>query len=137
MLALLDMSPNADPRILSTPTELGGLNFSPTSVTLRPSVVRIWVVAHGVIQFVFFPRVDGRFDPACCPEPPIAFLRNNLLNVPIREPGGSPFLRGTWTKATLWLLVVLQLASICIIAMSFSESLRSPSLTVPIRQNSR
>ena len=62
MLALLEMSPKEVPRVWSTPIELGRLN-SHLRRSGRSVAIRIWVLAHGVLQFLF-PRVVGRFDPA-------------------------------------------------------------------------
>lgn len=116
MLALLDMSAMAlVPLVWSTPIEMGGLNLSPASIGL-------WLSAYGclngVLQFALFPRVVGRLGPgrvvlASIASYVIIYTMFPFENMAARHGGG--------TNTTVWLLVMLQLASICITDMGFSE----------------
>jgi hypothetical protein len=125
MLALLDMSAMVlIPLVWSTPIDLGGLNLRPTSIGL-------WLSAYGclngVLQFALFPRVVGRLGPgrvvlASIIAYVIIYTMFSFENLAARHGGG--------TNATVWLFVILQLASICITDMGFSEFLRKKLTTV-------
>jgi hypothetical protein len=117
MLALLDMAAMVlIPLVWSTPIEFGGLNLSPTSIGL-------WLSAYGclngVLQFALFPSVVGRLGPGRVVLASIAayviiytmFSFENLAA------------RGGGTNGVVWLFVIVQLASICITDMGFSEFL--------------
>ena len=118
MLALLDMAVMVlIPLVWSTPIDLGGLNLSPTSIGL-------WLSAYGclngVLQFALFPRVVG------CLGPGRVVLASIIAYVIIYTMFSFENLaaRGGGTNATVWLFVILQLASICVTDMGFSEFLR-------------
>jgi hypothetical protein len=112
MLALLDMSAMAlVPLVWSMPIDLGGLILSPASIGM-------WLSAYGclngILQFVFFPRV---------------VLTSMATYVIIYTMFPFENLAGRYTSrghdgpnATIWLLVLLQLLSICITDMRFSAS---------------
>jgi hypothetical protein len=116
MLALLDMSAMVlIPLVWSTPIDLGGLNLRPTSIGL-------WLSAYGclngVLQFTLFPRVVGRLGPgrvvlASIIAYVIIYTMFSFENLAARHSGG--------TNATVWLFVILQLASICITDMGFNS----------------
>jgi hypothetical protein len=120
MLALLDMSAMAlVPLVWSTPIELGGLDLSPASIGL-------WLSGYGclnaVLQFVFFPSVVGRLGPGRVVLVSIAvyiiiYTMFPFENLAARHAAASH----GGTNMTLWVLVVLQLAAICITDMGFSE----------------
>lgn len=121
MLALLDMSAMAlVPLVWSTPIEMGGLNLSPASIGL-------WLSAYGclngVLQFTLFPRVVGCFGPGRVVLTSIAayiiiYTMFPFENLAARHAAAA---HGGGTNTTVWLLVILQLASICITDMGFSE----------------
>lgn len=121
MLALLDMSAMAlVPLVWSTPIEMGGLNLSPASIGL-------WLSAYGclngVLQFALFPRVVGRLGPgrvvlASIASYVIIYTMFPFENMAARHATAA---HGSGTNTTVWLLVILQLASICITDMGFSE----------------
>jgi hypothetical protein len=123
MLALLDMSAMVlIPLVWSTPIELGGLNLSPTSIGL-------WLSAYGclngVLQFAFFPRVVRRLGPGrvvliSIVAYVIIYSMFSFENMAARHAISA---HGAGTNATVWLFVILQLASICFTDMGFSEFL--------------
>ncbi len=119
MLALLDMSAMAlVPLVWSTPIELGGLNFSPKSIGLWLSG---YGCLNGVLQFVFFPRVVGRLGPGRVVFTSVAMYVIIYSMFPFENLAAHYALHGSGKNAIVWLLVVLQLASICITDMGFSE----------------
>ena len=121
MLALLDMSAMVlIPLVWSTPIELGGLNLSPASIGL-------WLSAYGclngVLQFAFFPSVVGRLGPgrvvlASIVAYVIIYTMFSFENLAARHATSA---HGAGTNVAVWLFVILQLASICITDMGFSE----------------
>jgi hypothetical protein len=120
MLALLDMSAMAlVPLVWSTPIEMGGLDFSSTSIGL-------WLSAYGclnaVIQFVFFPRTVGRLGPGRVVLMSVAVFLIIYSMFPLENLAARHAIRGGGTTAAIWPLVVFHLVSICIVDMGFSES---------------
>ena len=123
MLALLDMSAMVlIPLVWSTPIELGGLNLSPASIGL-------WLSAYGclngVLQFFLFPSVVGRLGPgrvvlASIVAYVIIYTMFSFENLAARHAISA---HGAGMNAAVWLFVILQLASICITDMGFSEFL--------------
>ena len=121
MLALLDMSAMAlVPLVWSTPIEMGGLNLSPASIGF-------WLSAYGclngVLQFALFPRVVGRLGPGRVVFTSIAayviiYTMFPFENLAARHAAAA---HGGGTNTAVWLLVILQLASVCITDMGFSE----------------
>jgi hypothetical protein len=121
MLALLDMSAMAlVPLVWATPIELGGLNLSPASIGL-------WLSGYGclnaVLQFVLFPRVVGRLGPGRVVLTSIAAYVIIYTMFPFENLAARYAAAAHGGGTTVWLLVVLQLASICITDMGFSEFL--------------
>ncbi|KAF8491346.1 MFS general substrate transporter [Russula emetica] len=121
MLALLDMSAMVlIPLVWSTPIDLGGLN-------LRPASIGLWLSAYGclngVLQLALFPRVVGRLGPgrvvlASIVAYVIIYAMFSFENLAARHAISA---HGGGTNATVWLFVVLQLASICITDMGFNS----------------
>jgi len=121
MLALLDMSAMAlVPLVWSTPIEMGGLNLSPASIGL-------WLSAYGclngVLQFALFPRVVGRLGPGRVVFTSIAayviiYTMFPFENMAARHAAAA---HGGGTNTVVWLLVILQLASVCITDMGFNS----------------
>lgn len=115
MLALLDMAAMAlIPLVWSTPVALGGLDLSPASIGL-------WMSGYGclnaVVQFTMFPRVVARLGPGR------VFLTSIAAYVLIYTMFPFENLAARARSSAVWFLVVLQLASICITDMGFSEPL--------------
>lgn len=113
MLALLDMAAMAlVPLVWSTPVELGGLDLSPASIGL-------WMSGYGclnaVVQFTLFPRVVARLGPGR------VFLTSIAVYVLIYTMFPLENLAARAKSAAVWLLVVLQLASICVTDMGFNS----------------
>ena len=129
MLALLDMSAMVlIPLVWSTPIELGGLNLSPASIGL-------WLSAYGclsgVLQFFLFPIVVGRLGPgrvvlASIVAYVIIYTMFSFENLAARHATSA---HGAGTNAAVWLFVILQLASICIADMGFSEFLGNKTVS--------
>lgn len=119
MLALLDMSAMAlVPLVWATPIELGGLNLSPTSIGLWLSG---YGCLNGILQFAFFPRVVGRLGPGRVVLTSVAAYVIIYTMFPFENLAARYATAAHGGGSTVWLLVVLQLASICITDMGFSE----------------
>ncbi|KAI9453853.1 MFS general substrate transporter [Lactarius psammicola] len=113
MLALLDMAAMAlIPLVWATPVELGGLNLNPASIGLWMSG---YGCLNGIVQFTLFPRVVARLGPGR------VFLTSVAAYVLIYTMFPFENLAARARSATVWLLVVLQLASICITDMGFNS----------------
>jgi hypothetical protein len=113
MLALLDMAAMAlIPLVWSTPVELGGLDLSPASIGLWLST---YGCLNGVVQFTMFPRVVARLGPGR------VFLTSIAAYVLIYTMFPFENLAARARSSTVWFLVVLQLASICITDMGFNS----------------
>ena len=129
MLALLDMAAMMlIPLVWSTPIELGGLNLSPASIGL-------WLSAYGclngVLQFTLFPRVVGRLGPgrvvlASIIAYVVIYTMFSFENLAARHAISA---HGVGMNAAVWLFVILQLASICITDMGFSEYLEKKTVS--------
>jgi len=134
MLALLDMSAMAlVPLVWSTPIELGGLDLSPASIGL-------WLSGYGclnaVLQFAFFPSVVGRLGPGRVVVVSIAvyiiiYTMFPFENLAARHAAASH----GGTNMTLWVLIVLQLASICITDMGFNSVFMFLAAAAPNRRS--
>lgn len=113
MLALLDMAAMAlIPLVWATPVEFGGLN-------LNPATIGLWMSAYGclngLVQFTLFPRVVARLGPGR------VFLVSIAAYVVIYTMFPFENLAARAKSTAVWLLVVLQLASICITDMGFNS----------------
>ncbi|KAN0136219.1 efflux pump azaL [Lactarius tabidus] len=113
MIALLDMAAMAlIPLVWSTPVELGGLSLSPASIGLWLSG---YGCLNGVVQFTMFPRVVARLGPGRVILTSVAAYVIIYTMFPFQN------LAARAKSASVWLLVVLQLASICITDMGFNS----------------
>lgn len=108
------------PLVWSTPVEYGGLNLSPASIGLWLSV---YGCINGFFQFIFFPHFIRRFGPrhvfissivACAVIYTIFPFENLALRVAV---GGR-------SSLVVWLLVALQLSSLCVSEMGYGKHLR-------------
>jgi hypothetical protein len=124
MLALLDMSAMAlVPLVWSMPIDLGGLNLSPASIGMWLSG---YGCLNGILQF-FFPRVVGRLCPGHVVLASMAAYVTIYTMFPFENLAARYISRGhDSANATVWLLVLLQLSSICITDMGFSASFSRP-----------
>lgn len=127
MIALLGTaSLTLIPLIWSTPVEFGGLDMKPASIGLWMSIFG-WM--DGLFQVSVFPPAVGRFGPrgvfiisiAACA---LVFIMFPLENLVLRYTAGG-------TNVTIWLLILLQLSSLGIRSMGFSESFWDPLLGAP------
>ena len=118
MVALLnDIALSYIPLVWSTPVEYGGLNLSPASIGLGLSV---YGGMDGLVQLLFFPHLVNRFGVRrvfvssilSCGMIYILFPFENLAML---AAGGGP-------NAFVWLLIILQLTSLCVFEMAFGES---------------
>ncbi|KAI9443957.1 MFS general substrate transporter [Lactarius indigo] len=103
------------PLVWSTPVENGGLNLSPASIGLGLSV---YGGMDGIFQFTFFSRFVSRFglrrvfvlSIVACAVTYALFPFENLVMV---VGGGGPNL-------AVWLLMILQMSSLCVFDMAYS-----------------
>ncbi|KAI0246217.1 major facilitator superfamily domain-containing protein [Lactifluus subvellereus] len=117
MIGLLEMTVTTLlPLIWSTSVEFGGLSMSPASIGL-------WMAGYGslngILQFVAFPHIVGRFGPRR------VFIAGILAFVPVYLifPFENSTLRHSSSGANVasWLLIILQLGSISISDMGFGS----------------
>jgi hypothetical protein len=118
-IALLEVvSLSLIPLIWSTSVEFGGLNLSPTSIGLGMSV---YGCMSGLFQFALFPRVVGHFGPrrviiASIAASAVVYAMFPFESLSLRHAvGGGP-------GVIMWLLIFLQLWSLCVSEMGFSKS---------------
>ncbi|KAI9443964.1 MFS general substrate transporter [Lactarius indigo] len=132
MFALLNMvAVTYIPLVWSTPVEFGGLNLSPASIGLWLS---LYGGMNGIFQFVFFSHLITRFGArrvfissiVGCAIIYIIFPFENLA-VRVAAGGGS-----NWA---LWLLVVLQLSSLCVSEMGYYTMYLYISSAVPNKRS--
>ena len=116
MLALLTAVVEAyTPLVWSTPVEYGGLNLSPASIGLWLS---LYGGMNGIVTLMFFPQFVDRFGPrlvyvfslVSCAVIYTLFPFENLAVLV----GGGP-------NIIVWLLMFLQMSSLCIFDMGYSR----------------
>jgi len=116
MLALLDSAVMSYiPLVWSTPVEYGGLNLNPASIGLWLS---LYGVMDGIFQLAFFSHFISRFglrrvfvfSIVSCAVIYAIFPFENLAVVA----GGGP-------NMVVWLLIILQLSSLCIFDMGYGK----------------
>ena len=117
MLALLNVvAVTYIPLVWSTPVEFGGLNLSPASIGLWLSV---YGGMNGIFQFSFFSHLIRRFGPrhvfissivACA----VIYIIFPFENLALRIAAG-----GSRSNTVVWLLVILQLSSLCVSEMGY------------------
>jgi hypothetical protein len=114
-LALLEIAASVLlPLVWSTAIEYGGLGLTPASIGL-------WMSAYGCVsavsQFAFFPPVVARFGPGR-----LVFASVGAFGLLYALfPFENMLARGTATAAAVWPLIVLQLLSMAVSDMGFSE----------------
>lgn len=105
------------PLVWSMPIEFGGLGLS-------PAFIGLWMSAYGCISAIsllaFFPRIVARFGP----RPVVIAAMAALGVIYVLHPIENMLARGAAAAAVVWPLVVLQLLSLSVYDMGFSESLR-------------
>jgi hypothetical protein len=106
------------PLVWSTPVEDGGLNLSPASIGLGLSV---YGGMDGLVQLFFFPHLVSRFGVrrvlvssilSCA----VIYVLFPFENLAMLAGGGGP-------TAFVWLLIILQLTSLCVFEMGYGEFL--------------
>ena len=113
-LALLEVAASVLlPLVWSTAIDLGGLGLSPASIGL-------WMSAYGCVsamsQFAFFPSVVARFGPGR-----VVFASAGAFGlIYVLFPFENMLACGT-EMAVVWPLIVLQLISMSVSDMGFSE----------------
>jgi MFS family permease len=116
MIGLLEMTVTTLlPLIWSTSVEFGGLGMSPVSIGLWMGV---YGTLNGALQFIVFPRIVGRFGPRRI------FIASIVSFVPVYLifPCENLTLRHASSGANaLWVLILLQLASLSVTDMGFSK----------------
>jgi hypothetical protein len=119
-LALLEIvALSLIPLIWSTSVEFGGLNFSPASIGL---CISVYGFMSGIFQFIFFPRLVGRFGPRWVLVASIAAYAVVYSMFPF-ENLALRYAVGDGSSMTLWLLIFLQLWSLAVSEMGYSELL--------------
>ena len=114
-LALLEVAASVLlPLIWSTAIDLGGLGLSPASIGL-------WMSAYGcasaVSQFAFFPRIVAHFGPGRV----VLVSAGAFGLIYALFPFENMLARSTETVTVVWPLIVLQLISMAVSDMGFSE----------------
>ncbi|KAF8267248.1 major facilitator superfamily domain-containing protein [Lactarius quietus] len=132
MFALLNMvATTYIPLVWSTPVEFGGLNLSPASIGLRLSV---YGGMNGIFQFAFFSNLVGRFGPrnvfisniiACA----MIYIMFPFENLALRGAAGDS------SNTIVWLLVILQLSSLCVSEMGYATVYLYISSAVPNKRS--
>jgi len=132
MFALLNMvAATYIPLVWSTPVEFGGLNLSPASIGLRLSV---YGGMNGIFQFAFFSNLVGRFGPrnvfisniiACA----MIYIMFPFENLALRGAAGDS------SNTIVWLLVILQLSSLCVSEMGYATVYLYISSAVPNKRS--
>jgi hypothetical protein len=118
-LALLEVvALSLIPLIWSTSVEFGGLNFSPASIGL---CISMYGFMSGIFQFIFFPCLVGRFGPRWVLVASIAAYAVVYTMFPF-ENLALRYAVGDGSSMTLWLLIFLQLWSLAVSEMGYSES---------------
>ncbi len=111
--------------VWSTPVEFGGLNMSPASIGVGLS---IYGTVDGILQFVFFPYLVGRFGlrrlfttsiVSCALVYTLFPFENIALRVTVSD-GANLF---------VWLLIILQLLSFAVFDMGYGTAFKSQSLS--------
>jgi hypothetical protein len=125
VIGLLEiLSGSLIPLVWSTSVEFGGLSMSPASIGL-------WMAGYGflngVLQFVAFPPIVGRFGPRCVFMACVLCFFPIYILFPFENLAIHHSTRGINLAATL--LIVLQLSALAFAHMGFSE-LRSTSCCV-------
>jgi hypothetical protein len=127
MLALLNVvAVTYTPLVWSTPVVFGGLNLSPASIGLWLSV---YGGMNGIFHSTFLPHLIRRFglrgvfisSIVACAAIFVIFPFENLALRVVATSGSS-------SNAALWLLVILQLSSICVSEMGY----RTPFAAHPL-----
>ncbi|KAI0302843.1 major facilitator superfamily domain-containing protein, partial [Multifurca ochricompacta] len=114
MLALVNMAATAlIPLVWSTSVEFGGLG-------LRPGSIGLWMSSYGffngAFQFAFFPLMARRFGPQRVFVTSVAVCAIIYTMFPLEN-----LAAGGGSKATVWLLMFLQLLSLSISETGFSS----------------
>ncbi|KAH9974962.1 member of major facilitator multidrug-resistance DHA1 sub-family [Lactifluus volemus] len=118
-LALLEIvALSLIPLIWSTSVEYGGLNFSPASIGL---CISVYGFMSGIFQFIFFPRLVGRFGPRWVLVASIAAYAVVYSMFPF-ENLALRYAVGDGSSMTLWLLIFLQLWSLAVSEMGYSAA---------------
>ncbi len=133
ILALLNaVTSTYIPLVWSTPVEFGGLNMSPASIGLGLSV---YGTVEGILQFVFFPYLVGRFglrrlfttSIGSCALVYTFFPFENLVLRLTASDGANTL---------VWLLIILQLSSFAVFDMGYSTAFKfqssPPLMLMPI-----
>ena len=117
MLALLStVLESCTPLVWSTPVEYGGLNMSPASIGMWMS---LYGGVDGIFQLFLYPRYVNRFGlrrvfvssiSSCA----VIFIAFPFENLAARAGNGA--------NVAVWLLIILQLLSLCFFDSGYRES---------------
>ncbi|KAH8985287.1 MFS general substrate transporter [Lactarius akahatsu] len=114
MLALLNsVAMSYIPLVWSTPVEYGGLNLSPASIGLGLSV---YGSMGGFFQFIFFSRFVGHFGLRRV----FVFSIISCAMIYTLFPFENLAVASGGINLVVWLLITLQMSSLCVFDMGFS-----------------
>ncbi len=117
MLALLNsVAMSYIPLVWSTPVEYGGLDLSPASIGLGLSV---YGGIGGFFQFVFFSHFGSRFGSRRI----FVFSIVSCAAIYTLFPFESLAVAGGGPNVVVWLLIILQMSSLCVFDMGYSKFL--------------
>ncbi|KAI0059263.1 MFS general substrate transporter [Artomyces pyxidatus] len=128
-LALLDIALfGLLPLVFSTPIELGGLGLSPAIIG---TCLGTFGLLNGTLQAIFFSKIVKRFGPKR------VFMTGmaNFIVIYLIFPITNLCARRTGLSLFVWFLVLLQLASMAVMDMSFGCIFMFISTSVPNRQS--
>ena len=106
------------PLVWSTPVEYGGLNLSPASIGLWLS---LYGGMNGIFQFFFFSRFISRFGLR---RVFIFSIVSSAVILAVFPFENLAVAAGSGPNLIVWLLIIVQLSSLCIFDMGYGEFLR-------------
>ncbi|KAH9169238.1 MFS general substrate transporter [Lactarius sanguifluus] len=129
MLALLNsVAMSYIPLVWSTPVKYGGLDLSPASIGLGLSV---YGGMGGFFQFVFFSHLVGHFGLRRV----LIFSVISCAMIYTLFPFENLAMAGGGLNLVVWLLIVLQMSSLCVFDMGFSVTSIYLSSAAPNRRS--
>jgi len=117
------------PLVWSTPVEYGGLSMTPASIGLGLS---LFGGMDGIFQYVFFSRFISRFGPRRVFVFSIVSCAVILATFPFEN---SAALASGGPNLVVWLLVILQLLSLCVFEMGFATMYMYISSAAPNKRS--
>ncbi|KAH9030853.1 major facilitator superfamily domain-containing protein [Lactarius deliciosus] len=101
------------PLVWSTPVKYGGLSLSPASIGLGLS---LYGSMGGFFQFIFFSYFVSRFGLRCV----LIFSITSCAVIYTLFPFENLVMAGGGPNSVVWLLIILQMSSLCVFDMGYS-----------------